>query len=69
MEIDLLVVQMLFSGGEREFGFRKEDKKVFNLGVKEIKRDPNKEDKKDYVWPLDRHKQYSHEFFIIFFQM
>jgi len=63
------MVQMLVFGGGVKFGFRKKDKKIFNPGVKKIKRGPDKENKRDYILPFDRHKQHPPKFFISFFQM
>lgn len=59
MEIDLFIVQIKLIGGSVKRGFRKEDKKIFNLWVEEIKRGPHKKNQADQIYPLDRHKKYS----------
>jgi hypothetical protein len=68
MEIHVLIVQVHIRGDLVKRPFRKENKEVFNLWIKEIKRGYNNNDQRDQVWPCDWHKDYPPDFLVRVFQ-
>jgi hypothetical protein len=68
MEIDFFMFQSQPLRREVKSALRKEDKEVLNLWVKDVKSDPQNEDQRNQIWPLDWHKEYSADFFVEIFQ-
>jgi hypothetical protein len=68
VEIDFFMVQLHTLRREVKSALRKEDKEVLNLWVKDVKSDPQNEDQRNQIWPLDWHKEYSADFFVEIFQ-
>ena len=61
-EIDLLIVQAQIRGTEVKKSVWKKDKKIFDLWIKKIERDPQNEDERNEIGPLNGHKNYLPDF-------